>query len=101
MAGESAEDDFNGGAVGVELIRLGIALEDEELHGVARRVKYVVDVLFLNTVAVGKGLEEVDALWRELPDGIGGGELGLALYRLDEAGEEELVAEIASHGRHH
>lgn len=99
LAGEAAEDDLDGGSIRGQLIRLGIAFEVDELHGVARRVQHVHDVAGRDAIALAEALKDVDALAGQL--------VQAALHRkvrgiatidgLDEAGVDEALADGAGH----
>lgn len=99
LAGETTEDDFNGGTVVGELIGFRVALEIDELHGVAGRLQDVDNVTRSDAVALAETLQDVDTLGGELENSAFQGEerQSLAIGGFNEAGVEKALTDRTGH----
>ena len=99
LADESPEDDLDGGALHRQLVRGRVALEVDQMHGIAGRVDGLDDVLLVDAVALAEASEDVQALGRQLPEAALEREevRRLAVGRLDEARVHEALAHGPGH----
>lgn len=99
LTGEAAEDDLDGGSIRGQLVRLGIPLEVDELHGISRRVQHVHDVAGRDAIPLAEPLQDVDAFAGQLVQAPFHGEVrGIAaIDGLNEACVDEALADGPGH----